>query len=475
MEELKELFFQLFNTHPDSIEKLQESGSSRKYFRLSLQDETYIGVVNRDREENKAFFEVTQAFLQAGIPCPRIIAIADSPDVYILEDLGDTDLLSYLSNNELRKGEIRELYQRILQDLLKIQTQVLKNLDTTYCYPRECFDQQSIQWDLNYFKYNFLKPAGIFFDEQLLENDFRFLIKSLLHNGTPYFMYRDFQSRNIMLHEGKPYYIDYQGGRKGTLYYDLASILFEGKVNLDFREKEHLLRYYYEISKPYHQLDFDVFEKEYYEFVLVRLLQVFGAYGFRGFMERKPLFIASVQYGIQNFEWLIENHKLPDNIPEIERCIKSIIASKQRYHEFNKHEKMLVKLYSFSYMKRGIPQDFSTHGGGFVFDCRFLNNPGQFEQYKEQTGNDKAVIDFFQLPENKEEVARFIKNTENICTEALQKYLSKDYAYISFGFGCTGGQHRSVYMVNKIEDYLKKKFGAHVEIKKEHMELNKSD
>lgn len=468
-----DLFFQLFNTYPETIEKLPEAGSSRKYYRLGINNKTYIGASNNDKEENKAFFEITQAFLKSGVSCPKIIAIADNPYVYILEDLGDDNLFTYLSDHLLRKGQIREIYQKILRDLLKMQTEVPKHLDTSYCYPREAFDKQSIQWDLNYFKYSFLKPAGIFFDEQLLENDFHYLSKTLLKNGTPYFMYRDFQSRNIMLHKGEPYYIDYQGGRKGTLYYDVASLLFEGKINLPFSEKEHLLRYYYEISRPFHRLPFDVFEEEYYEYVLIRLLQAFGAYGFRGLMQRKPLFIASIQYGLKNFEWLIAHNKLPRNMPELERCIQAMIKTNDQYCDLPEESPLCVKLFSFSYIRRGIPQDYSTHGGGFIFDCRLLTNPGRIDAFKELNGFDQPVIDFFQHPDNKKESSNFFKSTETLCLEAIKKYLKNGYSYLSLGFGCTGGQHRSVYMTNKMEESIQQHFGDQVHIVKEHMELHK--
>ena len=287
--------------------------------------------------------------------------------IYLLEDLGDISLFSKLKNWETKVPvEIEDLYKLSLQELIQFQLKGHEGLDYSLCFPRAEFDKQSIQWDLNYFKYYYLKPFGIDINEQKLENDFHILIEYLLKADSNYFMFRDFQSRNIQIVENEPWFIDYQGGRKGPLQYDIASLLFQAKANLPYSFREQMLSFYLNELKKYISLDEEKFKEFYYGFVLIRTLQVLGAYGYRGFFEQKPHFIESAKFALQNLDWLLNNTKLPIDMPELYGYLKELVKE----IEIKPHpDFLMVEINSFSYKKSGIPKDTSGHGGGYVFDC----------------------------------------------------------------------------------------------------------
>ncbi|MFW6224847.1 MAG: RapZ C-terminal domain-containing protein, partial [Bacteroidota bacterium] len=318
--------------------------------------------------------------------------------------------------------------------------------------PRKEFDRQSVMWDLNYFKYNFLKLAHIRFDEFLLEKDFNVLADALDTINRNYFMYRDFQSRNIMIQNGCFYFIDYQGGRKGPLQYDLASLLFEAKTNLSFSIKEKLLEYYINELEHYITIDRDAFIQNYYLCVLARLLQAFGAYGYRGLYEQKPLFIESIPYGLNNVKWLLNHEKISLDTPELKNVLIKMTESCYLNGLGKKSESLTIHINSFSY-RNGIPFDPTGNGGGFVFDCRLLPNPGLQDEYRPFYGTDKNVIEFL---ESKEEVIRFRNEVKKIIDQTILSYKKKGYTDLTLHFGCTGGQHRSVYMAQFLSTYLQR-------------------
>jgi hypothetical protein len=385
-----------------------------------------------------------------------------------MEDLGEISLFSML--NEWKTNvpvEIEDIYKRCLRELLKFQIIGNEGLDYSLCFPTSEFGRQSIQWDLNYFKYYYLKPAGIDFNEQKLEDDFQLLIEYLLEADSNYFMYRDFQSRNILVIENEPWFIDYQGGRKGPLQYDLASLLFQAKANLPYRFREQMLFYYLDELKNYRKVDQEKFREYYYGFVLIRTLQVLGAYGYRGFFEQKPHFIESAEFALQNLAWLIKNTELPIEMPELYRCLNALVSQtgKKPTPDF-----LTVEINSFSYKITGIPKDNTRHGGGYVFDCRALPNPGRHIDYKVKTGLDKEVIDFFR---GKNEMEQFIEHVFALADLSVNNYLERKFDHLMFSFGCTGGQHRSVYSAQKLFDYIRNKYEVKVILN--HRELNITD
>ena len=388
-----------------------------------------------------------------------------------MEDLGDQtlfDLAMEAKNNEAFNKELLAYYREAIDELVKFQLEAGKDLDYSACYPRPVFDRQSISWDLNYFKYNFLKLAGIEFDEQGLEDDFQTLMTFLLEENMEFFMYRDFQARNIMIHENKPYFIDYQGGRKGPLQYDLASLLFQVRAEIPFETRKDLLNYYIEKARQIISIDAASFTKYYYGFALLRTLQVMGAYGFRGLFERKPHFITSLALAGRNINWLRDNAELGIKIPELDLVLIEIINrfTSGNTDELADHKGLKITLFSFSY-KKGLPLDHTDNGGGFVFDCRILPNPGRLQQYKELTGKDKEVQDYL---EDQDEVKSFLSSVNTIIEQSVNNYLTRGLSDLMVNFGCTGGQHRSVFCAEKTKLFLEQNF--HVKVNLVHKELS---
>ena len=454
------------------IEKLPQSGSNRKYFRIFAENEAVIGVFNDDIKENNAFFSFTHFFLSQKINVAKIITIDETKQFYILEDLGDETLFAFLIAHRTQEKideNVISYYKKVLQQLPLLQLSGKKGIDFSVSYPRYAFDKQSMLWDLNYFKYYFLKLVNIPFDEQLLENDFHSFIDFLLETDSDFFMFRDFQSRNIMLYNGKPYFIDYQGGRKGALQYDLASLLYDGKADLYPELREELLDYYLKQLSNYISINQEVFCKYYDGFVLIRILQALGTYGFRGYYEKKSHFLLSIPYAVKNLKYLLPRLKFGSKIPTLISVIQQITESDFVVSCSLPENILTVTITSFSY-KKGIPQDMTSNGGGFVFDCRALPNPGRLPEFKNATGKDISVINYL---EDFEEIKYFKNITTQLISQSVDNYLERNFSHLMVNFGCTGGQHRSVYFAEKLAKYLNQKY-PDINIVNIHRELSLS-
>ncbi|MDP4209645.1 MAG: RNase adapter RapZ [Bacteroidota bacterium] len=470
-EQLKSLAKKNLEFNCESIAKLPASGSYRQYYRLWGENRTIIGVYNEDKAENKAFLSFTRHFLEKGLPVPQILAEALENNIYLLEDLGDVTLLSHIQQLDYPqevKPEVIAMYKRVLEELPRFQVLGGEGLDYSNCYPRHAFDRQSMMWDLNYFKYYFLKLARVPFDEQALENDFNTFCDYLLSADCNHFLYRDFQSRNVMIHNEKPYFIDYQGGRKGALHYDIASVLFEAKTSLLPDVREELLDHYLQSLNKLMPVSKDEFLKHFYGYVYIRLMQAMGAYGFRGLYEKKELFLQSIPLALNHLDWLLDNVTLPVDVPEL-RKVWEYLTESDYIRQLAKNQLSLrVAINSFSY-RRGIPVDESSNGGGFVFDCRSVHNPGRYEQYKMLTGKDEPVQEFFR---NEPEMDDFLENVTALVDRSVEKYLSRGFTSLMINFGCTGGQHRSVYSAEQLYKHLSQKFrDSNVIFKLRHREL----
>src|SRR5947209_9337138 len=411
MEVLSQLFEQYFHSPVERVEPLQGElgGSGRSIIRLSNRQQSAIGILYGVREENVAFLEFSRHFRQHSLPVPEIYAEKLSEGAYLEQDLGDLTLFDFLSQN--RNGDVvaapvMETYRRVLEILPRFQIEAGRDLNYKVCYPRASFDRQSINWDLNYFKYYFLRLAGIPFSEQALEQDFTRLTKFLLAADHDYFLYRDFQSRNVLLRNGEPFFVDYQGGRKGALQYDVASLLYDAKADLPPELRQQLLDYYLDKLAAFNDPSRDKFMQHYYAYVYIRIMQALGAYGFRGFYERKVHFLQSVPYALKNIRWLLHNVKLPIQLPTLMEAFTSMLAS-ERLHDLgtageaasassslSDSTPLSVRIFSFSFHREGLPNDESGNGGGFVFDGRSLPNPGREERFKALTGRDAPVIEY---------------------------------------------------------------------------------
>src|ERR1700686_3732699 len=398
MDVLKNLFEQHFHAPVEQVQPLQGQlgGSGRKIIRLSAGKISAVGILYGVREENAAFLEFSRHFREHGLPVPEIYAQDLDHGAYLEEDLGDTSLFEFLSKH--RAGDridpsVVEAYRKVIATLPKFQIEAGRDLNYKVCYPRGSFDRQSIAWDLNYFKYYFLRLAGIPFSEQALEDDFSRLTKFLLSAGRDYFLYRDFQSRNIMLRQGQPFFLDYQGGRKGALQYDLASLLYDAKADLPPELRQQLLDHYLDTLAGFVDLKRDAFMHHYYGYAYIRIMQALGAYGFRGFYERKVHFLQSVPYALKNLRWLLHNVTLPLALPTLTGAFHSMLASEKLQGLASEAEKLTVRIWSFSRL-RSEPTDDSGNGGGYVFDGRSLPNPGREGRFKMLTGRDAPGIDY---------------------------------------------------------------------------------
>ena len=460
--EIIRLFESHFNEKVDHFELLPPSGSYREYCRLQNNQRSIIGVWNNDVKENTAFLSFTSHFLENDLPVPKVFAVGSDLKCYLQEDLGNLTLFDFLSNirdNEGFSETIISAYNNVLKVLPKIQVVAGKNLDYSVCYPRAAFDKQSMMWDLNYFKYYFLKLAKVHFDEQALEDDFQTFSDYLLSADSDYFMYRDFQSRNVMLKDENVYFIDYQGGRRGALQYDLASLLYDGKADIPPTVRQQLFEKYISELKKYIEVNEVEFKAYFNGFVLIRIMQAMGAYGFRGFYEKKEHFLRSIPYAIRNLEMLLEEVKLPVEIPELFNVFYQLIQSEE-LKEIGRvdTEKLTVTITSFTY-KNGYPNDSSGNGGGHVFDCRAINNPGRYPEYKSLTGKDVEVQEFL---EKNSEIGIFLSGVKLIVDQSVKTYLERKFTNLSVSFGCTGGQHRSVYSAEKLAEHLKNNYPVNV-------------
>jgi len=462
---IKEELIRLYETHfqeeMTAFEVLPPSGSYREYCRIKSQNHQAIGTWNTDVSENRAFLEFSGHFKNEGIAVPEIYIVNEDKTCYIQEDLGSLTLFDYLSRTRETEGfseKIIAVYKRVLRELPKIQIVAGKNIDYRYCYPRAAFDKQSMMWDLNYFKYYFLKLAKIPFDEQALEDDFQHFSDYLLTTGNDFFMFRDFQSRNIMLYDNKVIFIDYQGGRKGALQYDLASLLYDAKADIPQSVRNELLDFYLDELEKYTTINREEFKAYFTGYVLIRIMQAMGAYGFRGFYEKKEHFLKSIPFALENLSYLLRNNNIPEKLPELFKVLEAVSQSAFLKKIGAQQNRLTVSICSFSY-KKGLPEDTSGNGGGFIFDCRAIHNPGRYEQYKQLTGKDTEVADFL---EKQSEIGDFLKHVYFIVDQSVETYLSRSFTHLSVCFGCTGGQHRSVYSAEKLADHLKNKFPVNV-------------
>ena len=466
MDVLKQLFEEHFRSAVTRVQPLRGhlGGSGRNLVRLTNGQASAIGVLYDVLEENIAFLEFSRHFRRHGLPVPEIYAEDLSRGAYLEEDLGDTTLFDFVAKN--RSGEhispnAVEVYRKVAALLPRFQVEAGRDLNYKVCYPRSSFDHRSIAWDLNYFKYYFLKLAGVPFNEQALEDDFDRLTNFLLTAGRDYFLYRDFQSRNIMLRDGGPWFVDYQGGRKGALQYDIASLLYDSKADLSPALRQQLLDHYLDSLAQYAPIGRDAFLHHYYAFVYIRLMQALGAYGFRGFYERKPLFLQSVPYALKNIRWLLHNVELPLQLPALLEAFAKMIGSENLQKLNHEDDHFVVRVFSFSFHGEA-PKDESGNGGGFVFDGRGLPNPGREERFKPLTGKDAPVIAYL---EHQESVHRFLGNVTALVDSTVSSYQARGFKNLMISFGCTGGQHRSVYLAEQLARHLRAKNGVEVRVR----------
>lgn len=456
---LKYLYKQYAGHLPQAIEALPGAGSNRKYFRIK-DSVPCIGVCGTSPEENSAFVYLSAHFRSKKLPVPEVYAVSDDRLHYLQEDLGDTPLFQLIrqASQTGYTDELLDLLEQTIRLLPRFQFEGGQGMDFNRCYPPVPFNRRSIMWDLNYFKYCFLKATGTEFQEDLLENDFERMCDTLLAEASGNtFMYRDFQSRNVMIKNGSPYFIDFQGGRKGPFYYDVASFLWQAKANFPDTIRRHLIDEYLAALQPYQPTDKETFVGKLRHFVLFRTLQVLGAYGFRGYFEQKAHFLQSIPFAIENLRQLLDTGHT--EYPYLCHILRQMTELPRFAYKRNK-KKLTVTVISFSY-KKGIPEDGSGNGGGYVFDCRAVHNPGRYEQYKSLTGLDEPVIRFL---ETDGEITEFLTHVYALADTHVNRYIERGFSHLSIYFGCTGGQHRSVYSAQHLAEHLHRKFNVNVRL-----------
>ena len=467
------LFFQSFK--PDKIinfEKLPKSGGDRIYFRIKTDNDSFIATYNENIKENVAFLSFTEHFKKIYAPVPHIYLNHPDGKMYIQQDFGNVSLL-----NELEKyGQneyVYDLFKKSLKGLAALQIKGSEDFDYADCLTSKEFGKQAILSDLLYFKYYFLDTLKIPYDKEKLIDDFEALSNYLTHVEHKYFMFRDFQSRNICIQNNEVHFIDYQGGMKGALQYDVASLLWQARADLTDDWKNSLLEYYMDcaseiLKQPVNRIRFVT---QYNGYVLIRLMQVLGAYGFRGLFERKAQFLTSIPLALTNLKWFLANKKTGIALPEYERILNLIvqdnIVDRFKPLQADASTPLVVTINSFSFLRRGYPKEKSDNGGGFVFDCRGLLNPGRFEKFMTLTGRDKPVIDFL---EQRTAMPEFLNGVYNIVDISVEDYIKRSFGSLTISFGCTGGQHRSVYAADALARYLRNKFKVKIELN--HLEQN---
>ena len=497
MEALRKLYEQWKGEAPVQTERLAGAGSNREYYRMTDgEGQSVIGCIGTSRDENHAFVCLTKHFTRRQLPVPQILAVSNDELRYLQTDLGDQSLFDALRVGREAGGRYtqqeRALLVKTIRELPNIQMRGARGLDWSCCYPQPEFDQDSVLFDLNYFKYCFLKATGLEFHELKLEANFRMLAKDLTAETCDAFLYRDFQARNVMLVDGEPRFIDYQGGRKGPFYYDLASFLWQASAKYPDKLRRNLIAEYYDSLKNYTEVPSERHFKARLDlFVLFRTLQVLGAYGFRGYFERKRHFIDSIPPAMDNMRNLLKNSTV-DAYPYLKEVLSNMCQLPQfapqkvvmpkradgykttesniyKPHPqdgpatFSKYDgtgPLVVRVFSFSYRK-GIPEDESGNGGGYVFDCRSTHNPGRYEPYKQLTGLDEPVIRFL---EDDGEITIFLQSVYRLADAHVERYLQRGFTSLMFSFGCTGGQHRSVYSAQHLAEHIHEKYGIEVRI-----------
>ena len=467
IDKIKELFASFSKDEITGIDKLPQAGSERHYYRIYTATKNFIATYGANIKENESFIYFTEHFIKKNLATPQLFCVNAEKDSYIQEDFGDASLLNKLE--ELGYvPEVYNLYKTSLHQLALLQIKGDEGLNYEKCLTNTSFGKQAIMADLLYFKYYFLDALRRPYDKQKLIDDFEALSNYLSHTEYKFFMFRDFQSRNIMVKgNGDVGFIDYQGGMKGAPQYDVASLLWQAKANLPEDWKNYLLEDYINSFESIVEetVDRDVFKSQYNGYVLIRLLQVLGAYGFRGLFERKAHFLTSIPLALQNLKWFVSNQSIGIAVPEfkkvLELCISNEVMQEFTPVQATSETPLVVDVCSFSFIQQGYPKDETKNGGGFIFDMRGILNPGRFDEYKHLSGLDKPVKDFL---EQQTKMPDFLNGVYSIIDVSVEDYIKRGFENLCINFGCTGGQHRSVFAAEAVARHLKNKFKVNINL-----------
>ncbi|MCF0172611.1 MAG: phosphotransferase [Bacteroidales bacterium] len=472
MEEIQELYKRHFGHSPAVCQLLQESGSNRRNYRLTGDGTpSVIGTVGTVIEENEAFRAISAHGVSKGLNLPEVLAVSEDGFCYLQEDLGESTLYDLLAEQR-RLGRYDDNSRRMLADVMRalprLQFELGAGFDFSVCYPQESLDRRGILFDLNYFKYCFLKLTGVQFSETSLQDDFENLADGILAHcqDCETFMYRDFQSRNVMVRDGRPWFIDFQGGRRGPVYYDIASFVWQAQARYPDDLRQQLVEAYLDAARPYRVFEKEDFMKTLKMFVLFRSIQVLGAYGFRGYIEKKAHFLSSIPYALLNVRGLLDE-QLQESYPTLSEVLSKLSEGASLPQTDSNDGLLTVEVTSFSY-RAGIPDDLSGNGGGFVFDCRALENPGRYAPYKPYCGLDACVQEFLEKDGG---ILLFLEKVKALTDPQIETYIKRGFSHLMISFGCTGGQHRSVYGAQKLAEHIASKY-ENVHVTVNHTNIN---
>lgn len=468
---IKELFYEYFETDECEIKMVPPSGSNRVYYILNNQEHTAVGVYGPDLKENRTTFYFTELFQKHVLPIPAVLKESSKKGFYLIEYLEGPSLLDMVLS-EGHTDKIKDVYKKTIEYLVRFQIDILEDVDFSMCHAAEEFDEDQIMADLMYFKYYFLDLHGVDYNRVELFKELKDIAGRLSKVQPKTFMYRDFQGRNVLVNENEePTFIDFQGGMKGLPQYDIASLLWQARAELPVDWKRELFNYYFEViskSGKWLSLNEIEFRKTYFDCVLLRILQTLGAYGFRGKIEGKEHFLQSIYPALNQLKSFLDDGTTHNITPCLRGVLEQLCSSKimSLYQPVGdtslvNTDKLKIKIFSFSY-KKGTAQDLSGNGGGFVFDCRGILNPGRQEAYKTLTGKDTEVVQYL---EQQTQMPEFLNHVYAILDLHVSDFLSRGFEHLTISFGCTGGQHRSVYAAEHTAKYLSDKFGL------EHIDL----
>lgn len=459
LEKLKIFYVETYGYDADYIKTITQAGSPRKYFRFTKNDNSVLGVYSENIEETETFLYYSDVFEKSGLNTPAVYKVSADKQCYFIQDFGDDLLLGLLEKEPVEtrySGKIADVYKKSLAALVKLQVVGASQIDYNKAYQINDFNEQAILFDLNYFKYYFLNRSGVTYNEKMLQDDFDNFAKSLADEGPKLFMFRDFQARNIVVKDNEPYFIDYQGGRRGAPEYDAVSLLYQAKAALPENFRNELRDFFFSELNKCIRLEYKDFCDRFYKYVYLRVMQTLGAYGLRGLIENKQHFVESIPFALRNLSELLKLHAFSYDYPELLRVLRLLAGSS--LFENKVFDVFTVQVFSFSF-KKGIPNDSTGNGGGFVFDCRGIHNPGRYAEYKTKTGKDQEVIDFFKA---NSDIDIFFENAVNVVKPTIENYIERGFNSLMISFGCTGGQHRSVYCAEAMAKYIGENYAANV-------------
>lgn len=452
IKKLTTLYEDVYGCKPDRIDAIAKAGSGRRYYRMKRQGVCdVIATFGDDRSENKSFIYLSKHFAESGLPVPQIVGVSDDGHFYLQTDVGHRSLYDVLMECGVDSAEGVELLKRTVEMLAQFRCNGSAGLDYSQCLDA-AMDRSAILSDLQYFRYCFLKTVGAERNVKRLNDEFEMFADEMAAAATDGVMLRDFQSRNVMVaDDGSLSVIDFQGARRGPAAYDLVSLLWQSRLKLPESLRRQLVEHY--IATAPEIEDADEFRQSIARCVLLRTLQTLGAYGFRGLVERKELFVKSIPEALRTLQ------TLPDSAWRSMPLLRTLIghiAAMPRFSAGQSSGRLRVTVMSFAY-KMGLPVDESGNGGGYVFDCRALHNPGRYDRYKPLTGRDEPVVEFM---ESNGDVESFLEAAFSMVDGSVEVYLRRGFTSLSVAFGCTGGRHRSVYCAERMASHLAEKFAG---------------